>query len=313
MKNILLIGSNGFLGKTLEKMLISDNRFEYLNISGKSFLDIRNYDALNNYLKYKNIEIIFNCAAFVGGIAFGYKYQKDLISLNSQFALNIYKAAEENSIKKIINPISNCIYPSNLTEYKEENIFDGLPHSSVLYYGLSKRFLINLSNAFYEQSNISSCNLIMSNMYGPGDHFEEERSHAIGAIIKKVYDTKFKKNKYIEIWGSGSQEREWLYVNDAAEAMIRSLELNDGVHTFNVGVNKTISIQNLAELIIRESGIECQIKNNLNKPEGVLKKSVNGDLGKSLLGWTPNTDIIEGIRNTINWYEKNEISKRNLL
>lgn len=304
MEKVLIIGSSGFLGSTIKKKLIQSNKFEVVEILGKNDLDVTDINLFESFVKNKNINTIINCAAFVGGISFGYKYQKKLLEENTKIALNIYNLAYKYKIKKIINPISNCVYPGSISEYSEELIFDGPPHESVYFYAMSKRFLIDLSKSYYLNEDISSFNLIMSNMYGPNDHFNEDRSHALGALVKKIYDAKLNKTN-VEIWGSGNQEREWLYVEDGAEAILRTLELKNDYQLFNVGVNKTISIKDLANLIAQEIRYKGDFTFNLEKPEGVLKKSVNGSKGETILKWKPKTDITIGIRETVKWYKVN--------
>ena len=145
----------------------------------------------------------------------------------------------------------------------------------------------------------------MSNMYGPHDHFEEERSHALGAIIKKVSDAKKSQSKSIEIWGTGKPIREWLYVEDGAKALVNSLNLNDGSYLFNVGINKGSSIHEISDMISHAFNWDGNFVYDSSKPDGVMKKTVNGDYGKRLLDWAPEVKLNDGIKKTVDWYVKN--------
>ena len=116
----------------------------------------------------------------------------------------------------LINPISNCAYPGDLSFYEEESFWNGKPHESVFDYALTRRLIVALGNSYYKEYGFSSTNVVLSNMYGPGDHFDEERSHALGALINKIYNAKKNNLNSIEIWGSGDPIREWLYVKDGA-------------------------------------------------------------------------------------------------
>ena len=194
---VLVIGSHGFLGKHVKTLLERQNNHVVLEITGKNHVDITQYDSLNEFLSESRPDILINCAAFVGGISYGYKYPAKMLYENSSMAINLYKASTKHKIKKLINPISNCAYPGNLSTYKEEYFFDGPPDESVYNYGISKRLYVQLGKSFYEENNFSSVNVVVSNMYGPHDHFDIERSHALGAIIKKVYDAK--KNNYNKV------------------------------------------------------------------------------------------------------------------
>ena len=220
-------------------------------------------------------------------------------------AVNIYEIAKKYKIEKVINPISNCVYPGHLELYEEKNFWNGPPHESVFNYGLSKRLMVGLGESFYQQYGITTSNVIMSNMYGPHDHFEEERSHALGAIIKKVSNAKKSNSKSIEIWGTGKPVREWLYVEDGAKALVKSLNLNDGSYLFNVGINKGSSINEISDMISHAFNWNGNFVYDSSKPDGVMKKTVNGDYGKRLLDWAPEVKLNDGIKKTVDWYVKN--------
>ena len=304
-KQILVIGSEGFLGKHV-KMQLSAQGKNYTEIKGKKHVDISNKKELEDFLKSHKIESIINCAAFVGGISFGYKYQADLLHKNMIMSANIYSSAIKCGVNKIINPISNCAYPGDLEIYEESNFWNGPPHESVFNYGIAKRTTVGLGKSFYDQYNLTSMNVVFSNMYGPDDHFEEERSHALGALIKKIYDAKKNKKESIEIWGTGKPIREWLYVEDGANALMKCLDLDSGYYFFNVGVNKGYSVTEIAQTIADEIDWNGEFAYNLDKPDGVMKKTVNGKMGSEILNWKPQVELKQGIKKTVEWYlEKN--------
>ena len=302
---VLVIGSHGFLGKHVKTLLEKQNNHVVLEITGKNHVDITQYDSLNEFLSESRPDILINCAAFVGGISYGYKYPAKMLYENSSMAINLYKAATKHKIKKLINPISNCAYPGNLSTYKEEYFFDGPPDESVYNYGISKRLYVQLGKSFYEENNFSSVNVVVSNMYGPHDHFDIERSHALGAIIKKVYDAKKNNLNKVQIWGTGKPIREWLYVEDGAEALIKCINLGSGHHFFNVGVKKGISIIELAKIIKEKIGWNGEFELDISKPDGVYEKKVDGYLGETELGWKPKTNLYDGIQTTVDWYINN--------
>jgi len=299
---VLVVGSNGFLGKHVKSILDSEDKHHVLEITGKDQVDLTRYELLSDYLSEFKPKIIINCAAFVGGISYGYKHPAKMLYENSLMAINLYKASLEHNVDKLINPISNCAYPGKLTTYKEEYFFDGPPDKSVYNYGISKRLYVQLGDSFFEENNFSSVNVVISNMYGPYDHFDIERSHALGAIIKKIHDAKKDNINKVEIWGTGKPIREWLYVKDGAEALIRSMSLEPGHHFFNVGIEKGISVIELAEIIKEKFGWNGEFELNTSKPDGVLEKKVDGNLGQIKLGWRPETNLNDGIQTTIDWY-----------
>jgi len=303
---ILVIGTNGFLGGWVKKLInLEIQNFDFFEIPGKDVCDITNYSSIDGIIKEVSPEIVINCSAFVGGISYGYKYPVEMLSKNSEMAINVYKASENNQVKKLINPISNCVYPAKFTTYKEKDIFNGPPDESVFNYALSKRLFVKLGQSYFDQYNFSSVNVVLSNMYGPNDHFDIERSHALGALVKKICDAKINNLKTVEIWGTGKPMREWLYVEDGAKSLIKSINISDGHHLFNVGVEKVISIKELAEIIKLEVGWEGEFNYNQSKPDGVLEKKVDGSKGKEILQWEVSTELTTGIRNTVDWYNNN--------
>jgi len=300
-KTLLILGSDGFLGSNLKSLIQNENIYEILEVKNSADLNLLHYADLLMKFKDVKIDYIINCAAFVGGVSYGYKYQAKLLEENTQLAINICKFANEKKVKSLVNPISNCVYPEYVSEYKEEDLFSGKPHESVMFYAHSKRFLINLCESYFRQFELNSTNVIMSNMFGPNDHFEENRSHALGALIKKVCDAKLNKRSSIEVWGDGTQVREWLYVEDGAKALIKALDLK-GFNYFNIGVNKGISINDLVMEIQNAINYQVSIDYNLNKPTGVSKKTLNGSNGSQILQWEPEWSLSKGINETTKWY-----------
>ena len=302
---VLVVGSKGFLGSWVKKMLLTDTNHETLEISGKESLDITKIEDLQNFVSKHKPDAIINCAAFVGGISYGYKYPARLLYENSKIALNLYEISRKNDVGILINPISNCAYPGHLTTYVESQFFDGPPHESVYNYGIAKRLSVDLGNGYFEQYKFSSANVVLSNMYGPEDHFDIERSHALGALVKKICDAKINNIQKVEIWGSGKPIREWLYVQDGANALIKSLDLEKGHHFFNVGVQKGISIIDLANTIKKIVNWDGEFFYNADKPDGVYEKKVDGSKGESKLNWMPDIDLEYGIEKTVEWYMVN--------
>lgn len=304
---VLVIGSNGFLGSWTKKILIEDSEHEVLEIKNKEHIDILSYSELFNHFKKTKPNIVINCAAFVGGISYGYKYPAKILNDNTLMALNLYKASYNTSVTKLINPISNCAYPKSLTTYSEEEFFNGPPDESVYDYAISKRMYVDLASSYMKEFNFSSVNVVLSNMYGPNDHFDSERSHALGALIMKICNAKLNNEKSVVIWGTGNPIREWLYVEDGAKALIKSINLDDGNHFFNIGVNKGISIIDLANIIKTKVGWHGEFKLDLERPDGVLEKKVDGNFGKKILNWSPEVNLENGIEITVDWYLKNYV------
>ena len=303
---ILVTGASGFLGKRVCKLLESKG-LAFTKTSLSLGLDLRDKTATVNFFKSIKPEFILNCAAYVGGIQFGLKHPVELFQNNLQITLNLLSAANECSVKRIVNPISNCAYPGKATLFKESEFWDGPLHESVLIYGFVRKAFWVGSWAYAKQHDMDVINIILSNMYGPEDHFEEERSHALGALIMKFVKAKYSNEPYVTVWGSGKPVREWLHVDDGAEAMIRAMDVAHSIDPINIGIAQGYPIVEMAKMIKDFVGYSGEIRFDLSKPDGAPYKTVDGTKGEALLGWRPKIPFEEGVKSTIDWYLSNRL------
>lgn len=304
MDRILVTGATGFLGNRLVKKL-KEKGIEPLVTSKSLGLDLRDTEATINFFQKHKPSIVLNCASFVGGIQYGYKYPVDLYENNLLMNLSLLKAVRESGVKRLVNPISNCVYPAKANLFKEEEIWDGPMHESVLVYGFVRKALWVGSWANAKQYGLDTINIVLSNMYGPEDHFEEERSHALGALIMKFVEAKKNNAPFVNVWGSGKPVREWMHVDDGAEAMIRAIEVEPTTDFINVGIGQGISVIDMCQIIKEITGYEGEIKLDPSKPDGAPYKTVEGSKGEAMMGWKPNKDFREGIEETVVWYQEN--------
>lgn len=298
---ILVTGCTGFLGKRVCRQLDA-NGIPYLGTSRQTGLDLCDRQATLAFFADKKPTKVLNCAAFVGGIQFGYKYPAELFHNNLQMTLNLLEAAQTNKVQRIVNPISNCAYPGAATFFKEDEFWDGPLHESVMVYGFVRKASWVGAWAYAKQHGLDVVNLILSNMYGPEDHFEEERSHALGALIMKIVRAKETAQKKVIVWGSGKPVREWLHVDDGAEAMVRALEVAPALEPINIGIGKGISIFETATLIKELVGYEGELVLDPSKPDGAPYKTVDGSRGAKHFGWSPQRDFKQGVASAIKWY-----------
>lgn len=303
---ILVLGATGFLGKHVCKKL-NERGLSYAASSLSSGADLRDKNETFKLFEKEKPEYVLNCASYVGGIHFGYKHFTEIFSNNLLMAVNILEASNEFKIKRLVNPISNCAYPSKANLFKENEFWDGPLHESVLVYGFVRKAFWVGSWAYNFQHGLDVVNIILSNMYGPDDHFEEERSHALGALIMKFAKAKINNEPAVTIWGTGKPIREWLHVHDGAEAMIRSLYIQPHIDPINIGVANGISISELALRIKENIGFNGQMIFDPSKPDGADYKTVDGSKGLKLLGWGPEVPLDKGLPETIEWYIKNKI------
>lgn len=304
---ILVTGATGFLGKRVCRQLDAAGAV-YQTTSLSLGLDLRDRQKTIDFFMDVSPTFVLNCAAFVGGIQFGYKHPVDLYQNNLQISMSLLEAAKVSSVKRIVNPISNCAYPGDASLFKEDEFWDGPLHESVLVYGFVRKALYVGTWAYQKQYGLDAINIILSNMYGPEDHFEEERSHALGALIMKFVKAKSNNEPQVVVWGSGTPVREWMHVDDGAEAMIRAMSVPSTIEPINIGVGKGISILELAKLIKDIVGYQGTIVLDTSKPDGAPYKTVEGSRGEKLFGWRPSRDFVEGIRDTVTWYVDQQLS-----
>lgn len=299
---ILLTGATGFLGKRTSRLLEAKG-VKFFKTSLSLGCDLRDREQIFALFEKIRPEKVINCAAYVGGIQFGYKHPAELFENNLLMTINLLEACRRFSVKRLVNPISNCAYPACATLFREEEFWDGPLHESVLVYGFARKASWIGSWAYAKQHGLDVLNLILSNMYGPEDHFEEERSHALGALVMKIVSAKRKNIPEVVVWGSGKPVREWLHVDDGAEAMVRGLDVPSFMDPLNIGVGKGISIIDLAQIIKETVGYTGELVLDTSKPDGAPYKTVDGSKALAHFGWGPSRSLSAGIAETVKYYE----------
>lgn len=298
--SVLVLGHTGFLGNALYKRLKGLG----INCSGASLtngFDIRQSGALDQLIETNNCNVVINCAAKVGGIEYGRRNPAVIFRDNLQMTLSILESASKYRVK-LINPISNCAYPKDLQVFKEENFWDGSLDESVLVYGSLRKIGWVGAWAYAKEFHLNSINLVFPNMYGPGDHLDPVRAHALGALVYRILQAKFEEKPHFTVWGSGKPVREWMYVEDAVDALILAIDTELSVDIINIGTGKGISIRELSQEIARQIDYSGEIRFDIDKPDGAPYKTMDGARGQRLLGWEAKTDLESGISETIAWY-----------
>ena len=306
---IAVTGGNGFLGTSVVRFL-KEKKHEVFSISRTENVDIRDYEKFISHLGKIKADLIIHCAAHVGGIGYNVLHPVEVFEDNISIGINAVKACNELGINDFINIIPNCVYPGNLGEYEESKLWDGPLHDSVLTYGLPRKMLLGECFAYCQKNpKFKPLHLILPNLYGPNDHFDEVRSHALGAMIAKIVRAKEKNEKAVEIWGTGNPIREWLYVDDGAEAIVRSMESVGKFapnEVMNIGIGDGITIKELAYMVKDAVKWDGELVFNSNKPDGAMKKILVADKMKSKLKWEPHTNLKDGMKKTVEWYIKNK-------
>ena len=302
---ILVTGATGFLGKRVCRRLEESGR-PFSRTSLSLGTDLRDFDQTVALFQAVRPTTVLNCAAFVGGIQFGLKYPADIFRNNMPMIANLFEAAHRTGVQRVVNPLANCVYPAQLNLFEESRFWDGPLHESVMVYGLLRKISWAGSWAYARQKGLQTINLVLSNMYGPEGYFDEDRSHALGALVARFIEAKKSGAPQVIVWGTGTPVREWLFVDDGAEAMVRGIDCAPCVEPINVGVAKGTSIADLVERIRTVVGYEGRVVYDSSKPDGAPYKTVDGSRGKALLGWSPQVGLGEGLQRTVKWYLENQ-------
>jgi GDP-L-fucose synthase len=301
---VLILGSTGFIGKNLLNRLKKEN-FEVFTAERSSGVDIRLYDQIKNKISEVRPEIIYNLASHGGSVHYVRTKAAEVYHDNVQMALNLYKAVSEINPKiKIIQPFSNCSYPGKSNLQKEEEWLDGDVHPSVFSFGNSKRSIFYLSKCFKEQYEIRSVNILFPNTYGPGDSLDPNHTHALnGMVIRMLAAQKNGDNEFV-VWGTGSPIREWAYIDDFIEVLIRSLNIEGQEYPINMGQEKGYSIAESAKLIKKACGYKGEIAFDTNYRDGDPMKVMSQKKFNVAFDSFKFFDHYEGILNTVNYYKE---------
>ena len=304
-KKIFVAGGTGFLGKSLIRLLKKKN-LDYVTTSLSMGVDFRDLNQTINFFKKNKPDVVIHAAAYVGGIKFGLDHAGEVYFNNILMSTNLIEAARIVGVDRFISPIANCAYPDVVNkDFKETEFWNGPLHESVMVYGMVRKAQWAQTWAYARQYGMKFVNLIFPNMYGPGDYFDQERSHALGALLMKLSNAKKNNAKEVVVWGTGKPVREWLYVDDGAAALVRALDLNYLIKPINIGVGKGISIKDLAKLIQKIVGFKGKLVFDASKPDGAPYKVMNVTLCKEIFNWLPTTNLEKGIKETYKWYLKN--------
>lgn len=305
-KKIAIPGGTGFFGSHIVNNLKKIDCKIFVPNRAKG-IDFRRREDCQKFLKQTKPHIVINCAAFQGGIGFHSGKQADLFMDNILMGCYLMEAAQKVGVEKFVNIIAGCAYPGYLEEdiLNEEFFWNGDLHDSIFSYGFSRKATIVYGKALHKQYGFNSIHLIYANMYGPGDHFDPSQSKALAALIKKIYEAKRDNIPTVEIWGTGKPLRDWLYVKDGAEGVLRATQVYDSIDPLNIATGKGVSVTKLAETIKKEIGYLGKFIYNKQKPDGALKKVFGTKKMKKVLKWEPKTSIEEGIRETVKWFSEN--------
>ncbi len=298
---IFIAGHRGLVGSAIMRTL-RDNGFNNLLTVTRQEVDLRDQSAVETWFAKERPEYVFLVAGTVGGILANSTRPAEFIYDNIMIHANVIDTAYKNSVQKLLYLGSSCIYPRDANQPMSENmLMTGPLEPTNEWYAISKISGIKMCEAYREQYGCNFISGMPTNLYGPNDNFDLNSSHVLPALIRKFHDAKVAGVPEVTVWGTGSPLREFLHVNDLAEACLFLLENYDDKTHINIGSGEEISIQNLAHLIGTVVYPEAQINFDASKPDGAPRKLLN--VGRiNHLGWKHRITLKEGIEGTYLWY-----------
>jgi GDP-L-fucose synthase len=309
-KAILITGGAGFLGSHLVQTLIGKRNLdpEKIIIPRSSTADLRVWGNCRELAK--GVDLVIHLAARVGGIGYNQRNPGSLFYDNVQMGINMIEAARQGGVSKFVQVGTVCAYPKFAPiPFNENALWDGYPEETNAPYGIAKKSLLVMAQAYRQQYSMHIIYLLPVNLYGPGDNFDLESSHVIPALIRKFADAKKKNQSTVTAWGTGRASREFLYVEDAAEAIMLASEKYDKPEPVNLGSGLEITIRDLTELIANLTGFSGKINWDSTKPDGQPRRCLDTSRAFNEFGFKAKTDLESGLRKTIEWYEKSYLKK----
>ena len=308
---VYVAGHHGMVGSAIVREL-KNSGYSNLVLRTSNELDLINQANVNIFFELEKPDIVIVAAARVGGILANNTYRAEFIYKNLMIEANIINAAYKNSVEKLLFLGSSCIYPKFAPQpMKEEYLLSGYLENTNEPYAIAKIAGIKLCENYYKQYGCNFYSAMPTNLYGPFDNFNLSTSHVLPALLRKFYQAKLEGKESVTVWGSGKPMREFLYVDDLANAIRFMLEninasdiYSDGLTHLNLGTGKDLSIAELAELIKSVVGFNGKIIYDSSKPDGTTKKLLDVTRLENL-GWKYSTDLKEGIEKTYAWYLKN--------
>lgn len=300
----VVTGGAGFLGAAVVEALRKQNvPADRIRVPRSATCDLRRMDACLQAVD--QADVVIHLAGRVGGIGYNRERPGELFYDNLLMGVQLVEAARRAGVRKFVAVGTVCAYPKlTPVPFRESDFWNGYPEESNAPYGLAKKMLLVQAEAYRQQYGLQTIYLVPTNLYGPGDHFEPERSHVIPALIRKVAEAMRRGDPHVEVWGTGTATRDFCYVEDAAEAVALASQKYEDAEPVNIGSGRETSIKDLAESICRLMGFTGTIRWDAAKPDGQPRRLLDTSRAKSAFGFTARTSLEDGLKKTIEWYRK---------
>jgi GDP-L-fucose synthase len=300
----MVTGGGGFLGSAVVQRLQEAGTADIFVPRSRDY-DLRTPDGIDRAIADGHPDLVIHLAAVVGGIGANRENPGRFFYENAVMGIELMERARLAGVGKFVQIGTVCAYPKfTPVPFREDDIWNGYPEETNAPYGLAKKMLLVQGQAYRQQYGFDVIHLIPVNLYGPGDNFNPASSHVIPALIKKCVDAREAGLDHIEVWGTGSASREFLYVDDAAEGIVLGAEHYDGAEPVNLGVGREITIRDLVEMIVRLTRFAGEIRWDSSKPDGQPRRALDTSRARERFGFVATTDFEDGLRRTIDWYER---------
>jgi GDP-L-fucose synthase len=298
-RQVVVTGGAGFVGGALVRDLGALGA--EVRVVRSAEHDLR--DAAATRAAVDGAQIVVHLAANVGGIGFNRRNPAPLVYDNMMMAGNIFEQSRLAGVEKLVSACTVCAYPKfTPTPFSEDELWNGYPEETNAPYGLAKKMMLVLSDTYRRQYGFDSCVPMVVNLYGPGDHFSLEDSHVIPAMIRKFHEARESRAPQVVMWGSGSPSREFLYVDDAARALLLAAERLQTSMPVNIGIGVETRIRDLADTIARHSDYEGEIVWDASKPDGQPTRCLDVSRARELMGFEARVGLEEGLGRTVRWF-----------
>ena len=304
---IFVAGHRGLVGSAICRSLARSG-FSNILKRPRSVLDLCNQGAVEHFFEEEKPEYVFMAAAKVGGILANSTYPADFIRENLAVQSNVIDASYRHGATKLLFLGSSCIYPRLAPQpIKEEYLLSGSLEPTNEWYAIAKIAGIKLAQAYHQQYGFNAISLMPTNLYGPGDNFDLKSSHVLPALMRKAHEAKRKHAPALVVWGTGSPRREFLHVDDLADACVFLMQHYDDPRIVNVGTGVDVTIRELVEMVQKVTGYEGKIVFDASKPDGTPRKLLDVSRVNSL-GWKAGIPLEKGIASTYEWYLANQLT-----
>jgi len=306
-KRVVVTGGAGFLGRFVVQKLREQNS-RHVFVPRSAEYDLCEKEDVDRLFDAARPQVIIHLAAVVGGIGANRMHPGRFFYDNAMMGLQMIEGARRHGLEKFVCLGTVCSYPKfTPVPFQEENIWNGYPEETNAPYGLAKKMLLVQLEAYRQEYGFRGIYLIPVNLYGPRDNFDLETSHVIPALIRKCVEAKRAGAPQLVVWGTGQATREFLYVEDAAEAIVLASEKYDGAAPMNLGSGQEVSIRDLVEMIQAMTGYVGEVIWDQTQPDGQPRRSLDTSKASDFLGWRARVPLREGLRRTIEWYVEKEL------